>query len=289
MADAPRSPFTVWGLSATRMALALMVSGTISSRSAHAYPTSIAFVPSADVLEFGKVRVDGYAIARVSPSPIEVSAAAGAVTIGVSPGVPLSPGLEPLKLEVGFDALRTSDGSWLPLASAKVTLTSERGFLPALALGVLSVSLDSWPGLALEYLVAGKTLRAGSASLGRLTLGLVHSGARPAERPPACIERNACAFRGSWPFSDRGSWAPLAGYELPLTGALYVAVDHFGGTSALGTTNVIVAYSWSSLSASVGAWLTHDRRREILGHEPWDGVFAGLSYTVSLHSTHARP
>lgn len=102
--------------------------------------------------------------------------------------------------------------------------------------------------------------------MGRLTVGVAHSFA------------SREVFRGPFPFEGSGL-ALLAGYESPPFGPFTLAIDHFGGASALSASNVaLTALVTEGVMIQAGALFAHERRPEFAG-VPVDGAFLGVFFT----------
>ncbi len=150
----------------------------------------------------------------------------------------------------------------------KGQLLGEDPLWPALAAGFMGFT----PGRAEQslnvlYLSATKTLAWQDLSLGRLSGGI----------GSAFLQGGSTGFAATFPFSGPSTALLMAGYETPSLGPLYLAVDHVGGVSDYGGTNVAL-----HLQTAEGTFLAagYAFGNELLASYP-PGPFAYLSTTFT--------
>jgi hypothetical protein len=145
---------------------------------AHAYPTSIVFVPTGDVKKQGDVNVFIYTAVNYDPVTSSGGSWFGG-NIGILPEYKYgSSGTGFGGLEAGFDVVDPS--SYIPAApevkpifNVKAQLLTESGAIPHVSVGAMDFDpFKSNRGSDVIYLVATKTLGNDAHPYGRVTLGL---------------------------------------------------------------------------------------------------------------------
>ena len=200
--------------------------GALHAGAAHAYPNAVIFAPSGEAKPLGDASLLAYT-AYYGGSPLTWAG----MNLGLLPAFAYgNSGLRFGGLEVGLDLISMAGltPANKPVFNAKAQLLQETDALPSLALGLSDLapaSLDA--SLNATYAVATKTLAWGDLPLGRVTLG---GGVALAGSPTL--------FSATSPFSIPSSGFLMGGYESPSWGPAYLAIDHIGGISELGSTNV---------------------------------------------------
>lgn len=159
-------------------------------------------------------------------------------------------------LEIGMDLYAsdlagTPDAFVKPVINVKLALVEEYKALPALALGAMEIApFQSDRSLNFVYFSASKSASSGETELGRFTFGLAAS-LLAGEYPDL--------YYATFPFPEKADLALLAGYESPTFGPFYFAVDHVGGASEIGGTNVALGlFPVEGVTWNVGASLGND-------------------------------
>ncbi|MEB3330520.1 MAG: hypothetical protein VKQ33_14945 [Candidatus Sericytochromatia bacterium] len=212
-----------------------------------AYPTSLIFAPTGDVMGAGAGCLSFYNAFYGTA----VDCWTG-YNVGLVPSFPYGDtGLSFPGLEVGIDVLASPGRlpAIKPTGNVKLGLLSEADLWPSLALGYMSVAvLHPANSLNFGYVSATKTIEAGGRQLGRLTLG----GAYAAPRDPE-------EFTPTWPLPGSNATF-LAGWEFPSVGPFSFAVDSIGGISEIsGTCFVMNLEIVPGTFASLGYAIAHDR------------------------------
>jgi hypothetical protein len=193
---------------------------------AEAYPNAVIFAPSGEAKAQGDVSVLMYT-AYFGGSPLTWAG----LNVGILPTFAYGgSGLSFGGMEVGLDVISMAGltPANKPVFNAKAQLLQESGLVPSVALGLANLAFSAMDtSLSATYAVATKTLSWSEIPLGRITLG----GGLALAGSPA-------AFRATLPFSGPSQGFLMGGYESPAWGPLYAAVDHIGGVSELGSTNV---------------------------------------------------
>jgi hypothetical protein len=212
-----------------------------------AYPTSLIFAPTGDVMAAGTGCLSFYNAFYGTA----VDCWTG-YNVGVVPGFPYGDtGLVFPGLEVGVDVLASPGRlpAIKPTGNLKLGLLAEGDWWPSLALGYMSVAvLHPANSLNFGYLSATKTIELGGRRLGRLTLGGAY--ARPGDPEE---------FTPTWPLpGSNGTF--IAGWEFPAVGPFSFAVDTIGGISEIsGTCLVMNLQVVPGTFASLGYAISHDR------------------------------
>lgn len=212
--------------------LALLAGGSLASLplhapQAHAYPTSVIACPTGEVQAAGEA--NAFLYDAYYPSGFQVW---GGVNLGLGGAFDLgSSGLSFGGFEVGVDGIGASLAEAAPrvLLSAKAQLLVESDGLPALSLGLLGLNpLQGQESLNLAFCTATKTLAWGATDLGRLSAGV----------GTAALRASTELFSATAPFAETSTALLLGGYESPALGPCSLAIDHMGGLSDYGGTNV---------------------------------------------------
>lgn len=232
---------TRWGLKGA--ICAWLLAGT----PALAYPTSLIFTPTGDVVGQGAGCLSFYNAFYGNA----VDCWTG-YNVGVLPSIPYgSTGLTFPGLEVGLDVLASPGRAVAikPTANVKLGLLAEEGPWPALAAGYMSAALlHPRNSLNLAYVSGTHAVTLGGSRLGRFTFG----GAYALPGDPE-------EFEPTWPLPGTNA-ALLAGYEFPSVGPFSFAVDTITGVSELsGTCLVMNIELVPGTFASVGYAFSHDR------------------------------
>jgi hypothetical protein len=257
----------------------------LGSSNALAYPTAVIFAPNGDAKALGDVSAFVYTSSLKIPKlPLTAGTTWVGMEIGVLPSFEYgSSGLSFGGLEVGADLLSqdlagTADAYIKPLFSAKLSLLAESEVLPSVGVGIMDVAPGKWErSLSFAFGSMSKTLQFGDMSLGRLTLGLGGSLGDFDDDPYKDTLSN---FYGTAPFSKGARAALLGGYESPMFGPFYFAVDHIGGYSEVSSTNVALLFT-----PSEGAYLAVG---SYFGSDPdnwyWGMLaFASLNFSLSKY------
>ncbi len=260
---------------------------------AAAYPTSVIFAPTGDVREFGSVNTFAFAGANARATDatsgekgVAFSSAWVGVGFGIAPSLAYTKTLRFGGVEVGANVLAPDlrgTSELLPIFDAKFGLLAEGDYHPAVAVGLIGLAPRPKQMLNFGYLSLSKSLQIDGTSYGQLTLGIGRAFVPSSQMHPGCATSgDPCAFRGSAPFQDANA-SLLAGYLTPSFGPVSFAIDHVGGTSALSSTNLAVNLQVVTGGYfSLGAWFSNDRRDEVTGGTPADGMFASVSISGSL-------
>ncbi|MEB3285672.1 MAG: hypothetical protein VKN33_10340 [Candidatus Sericytochromatia bacterium] len=217
------------------------------ARSACAYPSSLIFAPSGDVMSQGSTQVFFYNAFYGTA----VDAWTG-FNVGVIPRYPYgTSGLEFGGVEMGVDVFASpgNDPGIKPIGNIKIGLLNEAGAVPALAIGYMSWAfLHRDRSLNFSYLSASKAVMWGKNDLGRATLGLAHT-----------MPTSPDAFKPTWPLPV-GNQALMGGWEFPSIGPFSFAIDTVGGVSELSSTCLVLNLEIvPGTFASVGYTISHNR------------------------------
>lgn len=230
-----------------RFATLVCLGHFLCASAAFAYPTSLVFAPTGDVMPLGNTQVFFYNAFYGTA----VDAWTG-FNVGVIPRIPYGDsGFEFGGVELGVDVFASPGNTpgIKPVGNVKVGLLSEADAVPSLAVGYMSWAfLHRDRSLNFAYVSASKSVMWGTRELGRGTLGLAHA-------TPAFAE----AFRPTWPLRD-GTQAVLAGWEFPAIGPFTFAADTVGGVSELSSTCLVLSLEIvPGTYASVGYTIAHNR------------------------------
>jgi hypothetical protein len=235
--------------------------------SAAAYPSAVVFAPSGDAKAFGTVGALVYTSLPYRPVLGPGVSWAG-TNVGVAPAVaPGSRGFGIGGLELGVDAINPflypgEPARVKPVFNAKLQLAIEQGWLPDVAAGAMEVA-PTGHSQNVGYVSTTKTVATGARAYGRVTLGLALS-----------FTRDPNLFRATPPFEGTPLFL-FAGYESPPLGPLSVAIDHVGGVSEVGGTNVALSFTpVEGVTWAIGAFFGNDRGRE---DTTYDGLFTYLA------------
>ncbi len=208
------------------VAAALALAGALQAGSALAYPHAVIFAPSGETRSFGEASLLTYT-AYLGGSPLTWAG----MNVGVLPAFAYgASGLSFGGLEVGFDVISMAGltPALKPVFNAKAQVLKETGWAPSLALGLSDLAPGTMAtSLNATYAAATKTLSWGALPLGRVTLG---GGVALTDAP--------AVFAATAPFSEPSNGFLMGGYETPSWGPASLAVDHVGGVSELGSTNL---------------------------------------------------
>lgn len=237
----------------------------VAPRFAHAYPSSVIFVPTGETRDLGNVEAFAYTAVTFAPKT-ESDASWFGTQVGLLPRIRVAKGVAMGGLEIGVDALNadlygTSEQFMKPLANAKLGLVSETRFTPALAVGAMVAPFHASRSQNFVYGVATKKFTFGDLDFGTVTAGV-----------GGYLTRDPELYAATFPFQAGARVGLLAGYVSPSLGPLSLSVDHLGGTGEVNSTNAAINFKpTESLSLSLGAFAANDRS------EPHDGAFAQLS------------
>ncbi|GEM_PF-4004933 len=233
---------------------------------AQAYPNAVVFSPSGEAKPLGDASVLTY-IAYFGGSPLTWAG----MNVGIMPTFAYgNTGLSFGGLEVGLDLISMAGlvPANKPVFNAKAQLLQESGMVPSVALGLADLAVSTLDtSLNATYAVATKTLSWGDLSLGRVTLG-----------GGVALPGSPAAFRATKPFSAPSQAFVLGGYESPAWGPAYAAIDHIGGVSELGSTNLGLNFLVNS-GTYLGLGLTMGNDRSAV---PPDAAYVYLASAFSL-------
>jgi hypothetical protein len=256
----------------------VFMSLTLGSGTAAAYPTSVVFAPTGEAKAFGDVTPLFYtSVTLTSPGGTTGPGTSWAcLEVGVLPrfeygGGVFFGGLEVGANLIGSDLMGTGRDYVKPVFDAKLHLLVEKGWAPHIAVGLMEVNpFRLNRSLNLTYVSMTKTLQFGETSYGRLTAGLGWALGDFSGDPDRATA--GPAFYATKPFSKDSRAAMILGYESPAFGPFSIGIDHVGGVSEVGSTNVALNLApIDGAVLGVGGWF---------GSDP-DAFYAGMfAYAV---------
>jgi hypothetical protein len=225
------------------LAASLALSVGLGAPTALAYPTSVVFAPTGEAKAGGDVSVFLYQAMSFAPTVGPAAAWIG-VDVGLIPRVPYGKsGLSFGGLEVGIDAFAadlygTPDAYVKPIFNAKLQFVTEGKWMPHIAVGAMQVNPFRLPrSMNMVYGSMTKTLLIAGRNFGRLTLGMGSTLINPGDDP---YKDSYPVYYATAPFPRQSRLFLLGGYESPSFGPFNIGLDHIGGTSEVGSTNLVL-------------------------------------------------
>jgi hypothetical protein len=251
------------------------LAAALAAPQAAAYPTSIVFAPTGEVMPWGQVT-------NVTSVSMNLGPVRGpgpwwlANQFGLLPGGAYGDtGFAFGGVEAGIDAhngdLFATRGASLAgqtnayvktLVNLKVQVLVEKGWLPSLAVGGIVAPFAPGRSPDVLFLAGTKSL----AGWGRLTLGFADF-----------YSADVTVFYGTAPFFEGKGSALVAGYESPPLGPFSFVLDHVGGVGEINSTNAALVLTpfqgAAAASLLVGMYFGNDRRQ---AETRYVGLFAEL-------------
>lgn len=251
MGREPSPAATSGAASLSRRRLAPLVAATLAwmtlAAPAEAYPTCIIFVPTGTTVAAGQGNLAFY-----NAYYGNLTSTWAGMNVGLLPELPYGgSGLTFPGLEVGVDVIGEPGlgPDIKPIGNVKLGLVKEAGFVPDLAVGLMSWAFTAPDrSLNMGYAALTHTASLGGADLGRGTLGL-------GQAFPSVPDQ----FKGTWPLPG-GNQSLMFGWEFPAVGPFTMAFDHVGGDSEVsGTCWVLNCELVPGTYASIGYAFGHER------------------------------